>query len=83
MFVKAEGVLAFNSPVMQIAVYSCIIALSWLGVKSDRCRFSYHRRTDESSYLLYEHHDESDDALNGFVMLAMSIASAERICEGF
>ena len=28
MFVKAESVLAFNSPVMQIAVYSCIIALS-------------------------------------------------------
>lgn len=31
MFVKAEGLLAFNSPAMMLAVYFCIIMVSWLG----------------------------------------------------
>ena len=31
MFVKAEGLLAFNSPAMMTAVYFCIIMVSWLG----------------------------------------------------
>ena len=31
MFVKAEGLLAFNSPAMMTAVYFCIIMISWLG----------------------------------------------------
>lgn len=31
MFVKAEGILAFNNPVMMTAVYGCIIAISWFG----------------------------------------------------
>ena len=29
--VKAEGLLAFNSPAMMIAVYFCIIMVSWMG----------------------------------------------------
>ena len=29
--VKAEGLLAFNSPAMMIAVYFCIITVSWMG----------------------------------------------------
>ena len=29
--VKAEGLLAFNSPAMMIAVYFCIISVSWFG----------------------------------------------------
>ena len=33
MFVKAEGLLAFNSPAMMIAVYFCIISVSWLGAQ--------------------------------------------------
>lgn len=33
MFTKAEGILAFNAPLMQIAAYSCIITISWLGAK--------------------------------------------------
>ena len=33
MFVKAEGLLAFNGPSMMIAVYFCIISLSWLGAQ--------------------------------------------------
>ena len=31
MSVKAEGLLAFNNPAMMIAVYFCIISVSWLG----------------------------------------------------
>ncbi len=33
MFVKAEGLLAFNNPAMMIAVYFCIISLSWPGAQ--------------------------------------------------
>ena len=33
LFVKAEGLLAFNNPAMMIAVYFCIISVSWLGAK--------------------------------------------------
>ena len=31
LFVKAEGLLAFNNPAMMTAVYFCIIAVSWFG----------------------------------------------------
>ncbi len=31
--VKAEGLLAFNNPAMMIAVYFCIISLSWFGAQ--------------------------------------------------
>ena len=31
--VKAESLLAFNSPAMMVAVYFCIISVSWLGAK--------------------------------------------------
>ena len=31
LFVKAEGLLAFNNPAMMVAVYFCIIMVSWLG----------------------------------------------------
>ena len=33
LFVKAEGLLAFNSPAMMLAVYFCIISASWLGAQ--------------------------------------------------
>lgn len=31
LFTKAEKTVAFNAPAMQITVYACIIAISWLG----------------------------------------------------
>ena len=34
MFVKAEGLLAFNNPAMMLSVYFCIIAISWLGAQN-------------------------------------------------
>lgn len=33
LFVKAEGLLAFNNPAMMLSVYFCIISVSWLGAK--------------------------------------------------
>ena len=32
-FVKAERIMAFNNPLMQFAVYTCIIVISFLGAK--------------------------------------------------
>ena len=33
LFVKAEGLLAFNNPAMMTAVYFCIIMVSWMGAR--------------------------------------------------
>ena len=33
-FTKAEKTIAFNAPAMQIAVYTCIMLISWLGAQS-------------------------------------------------
>lgn len=33
LFVKAEGLLALNNPAMMVAIYFCIIMVSWLGAK--------------------------------------------------
>ena len=33
MFTKAENILTWNAPLMQVAVYGCILAISWLGAK--------------------------------------------------
>ncbi len=33
MFSKAENILTWNAPLMQITVYGCILAISWLGAK--------------------------------------------------
>jgi len=33
MFVKAESIVANNNPIMMLAVYSCMISLSWLAAK--------------------------------------------------
>lgn len=32
-FVKAEKMLAFNAPIMQFCVYTCMICISWLGAR--------------------------------------------------
>lgn len=34
MFLKAESILAFNSPAMQIAAYGCILLISWLSAQA-------------------------------------------------
>ena len=32
-FCKAEKILAFNNPIMQLCVYTCMIGISWLGAQ--------------------------------------------------
>jgi ABC-type multidrug transport system, ATPase and permease components len=81
LFVKAEGVLAFNNPSMMLAVYSCILLLSYLGAKSVvagnlttgelTSLFSYTMNILMSLMMLSM----------VFVMITMSLASARRIVE--
>lgn len=33
MFTKAENIITWNAPLMQLTVYSCILIISWLGAK--------------------------------------------------
>lgn len=33
IFCKAETIIVYNSPIMQLTVYSCILLISWLGAK--------------------------------------------------
>ncbi len=33
IFMKAEGNLVYNAPLMQLTVYSCILLISWMGAK--------------------------------------------------
>lgn len=81
MFVKAESILAWNNPVMQLTVYSCILAISWLGAKMI---VGGTLTTGElMSLLTYCMNIMMSLMMLSmvFVMLTMSVASAERICE--
>lgn len=81
LFVKAEGTLAFNNPIMMLVVYGCIIALSWFGaqfiVAGDlttgelTSMFSYVMSVLMSLMMLSM----------VFVMITMSAASGKRIAE--
>lgn len=81
LFVKAEGILAFNNPAMMVSVYSSILLLSWFGAKSVvggtlttgelTSLFSYIMNIMMSLMMLSM----------AFVMITMSIASAKRIAE--
>lgn len=81
LFIKAEGILAFNNPVMMLTVYSCIILLSWLGAKS----IVYGNLTTGNLTSLLSYVMNIMMALMMlsmvFVMITMSIASGKRIAE--
>ena len=83
-FSKAERIMAFNSPLMQTAVYACIIAISYLGanmiVTSGNTTFTTGMLTSMFTY--------TTQILAGlmmlsmvFVMLTMSRAPMRRCCE--
>lgn len=81
MFVKAEGILAFNSPLMQFTVYSCILLISWVGANMI---VGGSLTTGELTSLL----NYCMNILMSlmmlsmvFVMITMSIASGQRVCE--
>ena len=81
LFVKAEGLLAWNNPVMMFVVYGSILALSWFGAHfivggslttgELTSLFSYVMGVLMSLMMLSMI----------FVMITMSVASAERIAE--
>ena len=81
MFLKAENVVALNAPVMQITVYSCILAISWLGAKM--IVGSSLKTGQLMSLLTYCMNILMSLMMLSmiFVMVTMSIASAKRISE--
>lgn len=81
MFIKAENIVALNSPLMQCTVYSCILAISWLGAKMI---VSSTLKTGQlMSLMAYCMNILMSLMMLSmiFVMITMSIASAQRIAE--
>lgn len=81
MFLRAEKLVVLNMPIMHIAVYSCILVLSWLGAKSI---VGGSLTTGElMSLLAYCMNILMSLMMLSmiFVMLTMSYASAKRIAE--
>ena len=81
LFTSAENVLALNNPLMQLTVYSCILLISYIGagmiVVGDMST------GDLMSLLTYCMNILMSLMMLSmiFVMVTMSMASAERICE--
>lgn len=81
MFMKAESILAFNAPLMQLTVYSCILGISWMGAKMI---VGSELTTGElMSLLAYCMNILMSLMMLSmiFVMVTMSMASAKRISE--
>lgn len=81
MFVKAEGIVAWNSPLMMATVYTCILLLSWIGA---RMIVVGSLTTGElMSLLTYCMNILMSLMMLSmiFVMVTMSMAAAKRICE--
>lgn len=81
MFVKAESVIAFNMPVMMLAVYACILIISWLG--AHMIVGGSLTTGDLMSLLTYCMNILMSLMMLSmvFVMISMSTASVERISE--
>ncbi len=81
MFSKAENILTWNAPMMQFTVYGCILAISWLGA---RMIVLDELTTGQlMSLLAYCMNILMSLMMLSmiFVMVTMSMASAERIAE--
>lgn len=81
VFSKAERVLAFNAPAMQLTVYSCILLISWVCAKM--IVGGSLTTGDLTSLLAYCMNILMSLMMLSmvFVMITMSVASGERICE--
>ena len=81
LLVKAENVVVFNAPAMQFTVYTCILLISWLGAKMI---VQSALTTGELMMLLAYCMSILMNLMMlsmVFVMLSMSVASAERVSE--
>ncbi len=81
IFCKAEGIVAWNAPVMNFTIYTCIILISWIGahlVVQDELTTG-----QLMSLLTYCMNILMNLMMLSmiFVMITMSAASARRICE--
>ncbi|MCI8636222.1 MAG: ABC transporter ATP-binding protein [Eubacterium sp.] len=81
MFLRAEATVAWNAPVMQFTVYGCILGISWLGARmivQDTLSTG-----DLMSLLTYCMNILMSLMMLSmvFVMITLSMASAERIAE--
>ncbi len=81
MAVKAERIVSFNSPLMMLTVYSCILGISWIGAKM----IVQSALTTGELMMLLTYCMSILMSLMMlsmvFVMLSMSVASAERVSE--
>lgn len=80
-FTRAEKILAFNSPLIQFSMYTCLLLISWFGA---RLIVSHQMTTGELMSLIFY----STQILMSlmmlsmvFVMITMARSSAERISE--
>ena len=86
IFCKAEGIVAWNSPVMNLTVYTCIILISWIGAhmiveqSTMADGFSIGQLTSLLTYCMNILMNLMMLSMI-FVMMTMSAASARRICE--
>ena len=81
IFSKAEGIVAWNGPVMNLTVYSCILLISWIGAKM--IVFGSLSTGELMSMLTYCMNILMSLMMLSmvFVMITMSVASARRISE--
>ncbi len=82
--IKAEKTLAFNMPLMQMTIYSCILLICWLGARLIILSGGSDMSTGDLTALL----NYTMQILSSLMMLSMifvtvvmSRASAERVCE--
>ena len=84
MFTKAEKTVAYNNPVMQITVYTCILLISWVGAKmivgTGGVALTTGKLMSLLSYCMTILMNLMMVSMI-FVMMSMSVASAKRIAE--
>lgn len=80
-FVKAERILAFNSPLMQTCMYACMLLIAWFGSKL----IVSNSMTEGELMTMVTYALQVLSSLMMlsmiFVMITISRASAERVCE--
>ena len=81
IFCKAETIVVYNSPIMQLTVYACILLISWLGAKM--IVGSSLSTGNLMSLLTYCMNILMNLMMLSmfFVMITMSMAAAKRIAE--
>ena len=81
---KAEGIIAFNAPVMQFSSYLCMILIAWFGanliIKTNAVDMTTGELFSLINYTMQILMNLMSLSMI-FVMLTMSRASGERVCE--